>query len=483
VAIGKVVGKALVWTSLESFALSGLSLISLLVFARLLSAEQFGVVAISLAIVQVLTVPVELLFHDALIQRSELEPEHVNSAFTVSVLLGIVLCGGCWLLADVVEALVGEPHLAPVLRWMSLSLIGTGFGSVLIAMQRRKLEFRALAVRSMLGRSGSAVVAITMAALGAGEWSLVAQQVLLVCLATLVLWLLAEERPRFQIVWEPLLQLLRYGVYSTLFQLLVIFTPRIFMIMVGAALGSESAGLLSIAFRGLDMLRDLLSGAVHQVMMPLFSRLKETAGALFDAYNRVVQFTCLITFPLFVGLAACAEEVVRIAFGEQWLPATPYFALIALLTLETFSRMFASTLLHAVGKPAAPSLELAAQVSYVVVGMLLVGDRSLPLAMTVWATRYVVSVPIDMWMLKRASGMPIGRQLRGAGTPLIAAALMGGAVLLLKTALLLPLAPALRLPLMVLAGFVSYVAAVAVLDRSLLQQLLSFAGQTLRPRA
>ena len=66
-SLKKVVAKALLWTSLESFALSGLSLISLVVFARYLSPSDFGTAALALAIVQMLGLPVEKLFHDALI--------------------------------------------------------------------------------------------------------------------------------------------------------------------------------------------------------------------------------------------------------------------------------------------------------------------------------------------------------------------------------------------------------------------------------
>jgi O-antigen/teichoic acid export membrane protein len=481
--LAKVVAKALVWTSLESFALSGLSLISLVIFARLLSAEQFGVVAVALAIVQVLAVPVELMFHDALIQRAEVEAVHVDSAFTVSVLLGSALCGACWLLADLAARWMGDPQLADVLRWMSFSLVGSGFGSVLVAVQRRKLQFRSLALRSMIGRAGSALIALTMAFMGAGLWSLVAQQVLLVCLATAMLWLLAEERPRFRFAWQPTRELLRFGLFSTLYQLLVIFTSRIFMVLVGVFLGSESAGLLSIAFRGLDMLRDLLIGAVSQIAMPLFSRLRESGEVLFDAYTRSIQLTTLCAFPVFVGLAVCAEEVVTVAFGPQWLGAAPYFVLIALLCLETFLRMYGATMVQALGRPGMVSLEIAAQAAFVVVGMYLVGRSSAFHALGVWSARLLVSVPIDMWVQRRVTGMGFTQQLRGAGVPTLAALAMGGVVVLVKYQLLASLSPQLRLWPLALVGLLSYAGAVWAIDRSVVLQLSSFVGQTLRRRS
>lgn len=474
-----MVARGLLWTSLESFALSGLSLISLVVFARYLSAEEFGVAALSLAIVQVLTLPVEMLFHDAIIQRKDLEPAQVNSAFTISVVLGFTLCGGCWLGSDLIAQVMHEPKLGEPLKWMSLSLLGMGFGSVLVATQRRKLEFRALALRSLSGRAGSAVIAIAVAVQGGGVWSLVVQQVLLVCLGTLTLWMMSDDRPRFGFAWQKTRSLLHYGFFSMLHHLMVIVVPRSFMLLVGGYLGSKIVGILSLAFRGLDMLRDLVCAALWQVAMPAFSQLQEKRDALFTAYTRSLQLTTLVTYPVFVGLAVCADETLLLVFGPEWAEAGPYFVLISLLTLPFFLRFYASALLNAIGKPGAPVAEFLAQALFVLVGMLIIGRVSAWHAMAVWALRLLVSIPVDMWILKRASGMSYRRQLQGPLIPFVASVVMGGLVLLAKTSFLLPLEPRLRLVPMVLIGAVSYVASIVVLDRELIRQFLTFARQSL----
>jgi O-antigen/teichoic acid export membrane protein len=471
-SLSKVVAKSLVWTALESFALSGLSLISLFVFARLLSAAEFGIVAEALAIVQVLTVPVELLFHDALIAREELRQSHIDSAFTASAVLG-----------GVVERWMHEPNLGRVLRCMSFSLIGMGFGSVLVAMQRRKLEFRSLALRSLIGRAGSAVIAVSLAFLGAGVWSLVVQQVLLVCLGTLMLWILAEERPHFAFDWASTRELLRFGTFSMLLQLVATLVQRLFMVLVGGYLGSVNAGKLSIAFRGVDMLRDLLAGAVSQIAMPMFSRLRADREAQFDAYNRSVELTTLVTYPLFAGLALCADEVVSVAFGVQWLSAAPYFSVIAVLTLPFFLRMYAAPLLKSVGLPAAPMVECLVEVLFVAVGMVAFGRRSLDFAVLAWALRLLASVPIDMWVQKRATGMGYARQLRGSGVPTLSVLGMAAVVLFVKHFLVGSLGPQLRLVPVVLAGAVAYLGCVMLFDRRLIKELLRFVGQSTPTRS
>jgi PST family polysaccharide transporter len=473
----------LVWTSLESFALSGLSLISLAVFARFLSPAEFGLAAIALAIVQGLTVPVELLFRDALIQRKDLQDIQVNSAFTVSVGLGTALCGGCWLFAELIERWLREPQLGHVLKWMSLSLIGMGFGSVVVAMQRRKLEFRSLAVRSLLGRASSAVVAISLAFMGAGVWSLVAQQVLLVCLGTLTLWVLTSERPRFQLSWSAARELMAFGWATTLYNGLFMAVPRVFMVMLGGYLGSASVGMLSLAFRGLDMLRDLLAGALSQIATPLFSRIRDDRNALLDAYSRSVELTALVAFPIFVGLAVCSQEVVSIVFGKQWTAATPYFAVVALLTLPFFLRLFSPSMLTAIGKPSGPIWQCATELAYVTIGMLAIGRGSLNLAVAVWATRILFSIPVDVWMLKRWCGIGYNQQLRGVYVPALAASGMGLLALSLKGVLRPSLSPQLRILPIGLVGATSYVALLLLLDRQLVKQFLNFVRQSVQARS
>jgi PST family polysaccharide transporter len=297
------------------------------------------------------------------------------------------------------------------------------------------------------------------------------------------LWVLADERPRFRFSWQPTKSLLRFGVFTTVYQLLALAIQRVFMVLVGAYLGSASTGLLSVAFRGVDMLRDLMCTAVYQIAMPLFSRLSDDRESLFDAYNRSVQLTTLVTYPVFVGLAVCADDVVTVAFGEKWLAAAPYFSVVSLLVLQFFLRMYAVTLQRAVGKPAGASIELIVQTVVAAIGMVWFGWQSVPLAMLAWSGRLLISTPIDMYVHRRVSGMSYARQLRGAGTPFVAAVVMACAVLSVKMYLLGSLPPLVRLFPLGLLGAATYFATIAVINRDLIKQFLDFVGQSLPSRS
>ncbi|HZE90370.1 MAG TPA: lipopolysaccharide biosynthesis protein [Rhizobacter sp.] len=405
--------RSLIWTGLESIGLSGVSFVTLVVLSRYVTPSEFGVASLALAVIQILGIPLELGFHDALVQKPDVEDRHFNTAFTSTVSLGLVLCLLCWVFAGAFSRMVGDPMAGTVLQWMSLSLPATGFGSAVVAYQRREFQFRSLAIRSLSARLGAAAIAITMAVLGAGVWSLVAQQVLMVSMSTATLWALSSFRPRIDFSRSHFIVLAKFGARSTASMLLVFSIQRIFMLFVGSRFGSASAGLLNLAFRAVDMLRDLMAGAVSQLALPLFSRHQADRAVLFEKYGLAVILTCGLTLPIFALFAACTPEIVAVVFGPQWAAVTPYMIAMALLTFQSFPRMFASPLMTSLGYPQYPIPSQILQLILLVAGMLTLGSISPLGALAVWVLRVLIVTPIDMYRLKRTVGLSYRGQIPG----------------------------------------------------------------------
>jgi O-antigen/teichoic acid export membrane protein len=268
VSPANVVPKDMLSNSLESMTPPVLSLLSLVVVAHWLSPEEFGVATISLAIVQLFNVPVERAFHDQLVQRPQIESKHVNTAFTMTLLLAVAACAACQLLGGALETLWGQPLLGAVLRWMSSCLIGTGLGSVLAAMLRRRKEFRGLALSSLGGSVGASAIAMAVAVQGGGVYALVTQQIAAVWLSTLTLWLLPHARPRLSLDPHAARSLIGFGSLPRSRLATNLLVPRIFIVLVGGLLGFASAGVLGLGFRSVDSVRDFLVSALARVPLP-----------------------------------------------------------------------------------------------------------------------------------------------------------------------------------------------------------------------
>jgi len=479
----QVAARALAWTTLESAALSGLSFITLLVLSHYLSPKEFGIAAIALGVVQLLNVPIEVLFHDALVRSETATESHFDSAFSVTLVMSVILCGSCWLVSGWFSRRMDMPELAAVLPWMSISLVGMAMGSILTAQQRRNLQFRALALRSLVGRGIGAAVAITMSVRGYGVWALVAQQVLLVSLGSMTLWIASAWRPRLRFQLGDVRELLGFGLHSTLTTFLGLATQRTFLLLVGAYLGSYIVGCFSLVFRATDMLRDLMSGAVSQLALPLFARVQSDFTRLVSVYTQALRLTFFVACPVFVLLACCASDVVRVAFGDKWMDVPVYLSISAALALQFFARIFSGPMFKAVGRAGLPNVALGVQIGYLVLGMALFGKYGPVYAMALWVSRVFVTTPIDVWLLKRATGMSLGQQFAGTLDPLIASIAMVIVVIVIGQGSLqgLPVLP--RLSVEIAIGFTSYLGFMLLFERTLTKQLFGFLRQASTLRA
>ena len=475
--------RSLFWTLVESGGLSGVSFVTLIVLARLLSPAEMGVGAIALGIVQVLIVPVEILFQDALIQRPQVDEAHFDTAFTATLALGAVMMLAGWAGSGLLARWVNAPEIAPVFAVMSLSLLPMAFGTVVAARQRRDLEFRALALRSLAGRLGGAAVAVGVAAFGGGVWALVAQQVLLVSFAAAVLWLMAAHRPRLRFSPRHFRDLIGFGLRSVVVMSVQVAIPRVFTLLAGALLGAVSVGYVTIAFRAVDMLRDVVAGAVVQLALPLFGRVRGEVDGLRHSYAEALGFTCLAGFPLFVGLGVCAPDLVALLFGPQWQPSVPYVALFGILVVPYLLRLYMMPCMAAAGRPLAALPGLLVTLLFVVVGMSTVGRASLAAAVAVWALRLAVEIPVDALMLRWVSSIGFRTQVAGAGFPLLASAVMAGVVLGGRALALEHVPVGVRVAAMAGMGALVYGGLMLLLDRAAVTRLLAFARSALaRPQ-
>jgi O-antigen/teichoic acid export membrane protein len=144
--------------------------------ARLLTPQVFGLLAIAGIYISFMQIFVQQGFGTAVIQRRELEREHLDSAFWITTATASFFCLLSFLLGHQITRLFHEPRVAPVIEWLSLSFLFYALSSVPAALLTRKLDFRPLAVRSLIATAAGGAVGLSMAYFGRGVWSLVGQQ-------------------------------------------------------------------------------------------------------------------------------------------------------------------------------------------------------------------------------------------------------------------------------------------------------------------
>ena len=472
--------RSTMWSAVENGGLALVSFGSLVIYARFLGPAEFGLFSIVLALVELLDVLVSMLFHDALVQKKDVTDRHFDTAFTASMLLAFVLFAACVCVAPTFAGLVHNGQAARVLSWTALRFPFTALGAIIVARQRRELAFKVLAIRSLVGRISGAVLGIGLVALGAGVWGLVVQQVAIAGAASLVLWLGADKRPRLFLGRRELRQLIGFGVYAVGALFLNFAVKRVFTIVAGVMLGNELAGFLNIGFRAVDVLWAIAATAVGQVGLPVLARLQSDPTRFRSAYRSALEFTCLLLYPCFCGIALVAPLVVELLFGARWLASAPYVAVLALLALVQAPRLLMTPALTALGRPREPLAGLAVEL-LVVVGLLLtVGAHTLRWAVGIWVIREIASVPVMTVLVRRATGVGIGTHLRAAAGPLLSSACMAAALLAIRRVLPAAMPVAARLAVMAPLGAAIFLGAAWSFDRTAMKRLLDFVASVVR---
>jgi len=477
---GSKAAKSAMWGAVENGGLALVSFASLIIYSRFLSATDFGLFSVVLSVIELLGVIVSMLFHDALVQREEVNSLHYDSAFTFTLGLSLALAAGCLLLSPWFGRLVESDVAARALRWTALALPLAAASATLVPEQRRALSFRPLALRSLVGRLTGALIGISLVCWGVGMWALVAQHVLVVFTGSLVLWVTAASRPRLRYGATELRQLIGFGAYAVGSLFIGFAVRRVFTILVGVRLGGEAAGYLSLAFRAVDVLWAIAAGALAQVALPVLSRLQHDPERLRRTYRSALELACLVLYPCFLGIAVVAPEVVELLFGGSWSNAVPYVSALAVLIVVLVPRVLGTTLLNAVGRPRDGLVAVALDLALLSGLMLTLGGRSIGWAASIWVFRELAVAPVMALVLRRATGLGVREQLLGAVVPLVAALAMAAAVSLVRRALPAELGALPRLSLLAPLGAAVFVACAWLTDRSVVARASSFFAAALR---
>src|SRR3981081_1312636 len=202
----------LIWAGSEAFARAGLQFGVLIVLARLLTPEDYGVVGAALVVIGISQVFAQLGLGPAVVQRDTVSSTHLNTAFWFSLLFSLIAGSLIAVTAPWFAAFFQLPKLTPTLQVLSLVFPLTGAAVVSESLLQRELKFRTLArIEVSSYFTGFAVVGIVLAVLKFGLWALVAAQLTQMCVRSIQMLFAARWRPQPEFSFEALKELWRFG--------------------------------------------------------------------------------------------------------------------------------------------------------------------------------------------------------------------------------------------------------------------------------
>lgn len=325
----KSVRAALLFSFSSRYATAAVSLLTVVIMARLLTPAQIGVYSVAAGVVALAQELRDFGTAAYLVQEKELTRRRVRSAFGVTLLCAWALAGGLWALAEPFADFYGEPDLAGLLHVLSLNFILIPFGSIGLALIRRDMEFSTLMKITVTASFTQPIVTVGLALAGytyfALAWGSVANVVATVLLVTLY-------RPRDSLLLPSLgdwRRVFGFGGQWSVIAMLQTMQIHIVDLILGRLLGFAAVGIYSRA-NGLMNLYQMQLDAVEHVALPAFSATVRAGRSLKEAWLKACAFMTVFAWPALGFLALMAFPIIRLLFGDQWDAAAPLLRWLAL---------------------------------------------------------------------------------------------------------------------------------------------------------
>jgi O-antigen/teichoic acid export membrane protein len=466
--LGTKIVRGSAWAALGYGGAQALSFVTMLFLARLLVPEEFGVVAIALALLAVAQVAQESGLGAALIvYRGDLR----RAAACVLVFSPIIAVGLYVLFfaaAPVAASFFDEPQLTSVLRVMSLVLVLRGLAVMPSALLERGMVFGRITVAELSAGVAQAIVTLSLAFAGAGVWSLVFGQLALAAVKLVLVWLFVPVRPSpFEARLDTLRELMRYGRHVATANLVNYANVNSKGIVIGRMLGSAQLGYFTIAWRLASLPVNVVGNIVGRGVFPALARVHGDDVRFRRIWVENVQRVALLAIPTAIGVALVAEPLVLALLGNEWEPAIFPVQMLALGGATVSLSSTSGEVFQALHRP---KLQALAEVAYLVISVpaIVFGAASNGLDGAALAIFIVNSAfgAVVVAITARLLGVPAAELGAALLPPALGWVLMAASVLLLSSSID-ELSAGVELVALVVTGSTVYVLSVAFFAREL----------------
>jgi O-antigen/teichoic acid export membrane protein len=302
---------------------------SLVVLARLLSPEAFGIVAMATSVLGVAELIRDFGLSSAAIQAKHLSDAERTNLFWVNVAIGTACALVALGSAPLVARLYGDPRVTGIVLALAGLLVVSGVTTQFRAELSRDLRFVALGVVELSAQAAGVAVAITAAALGAGYWSIVAQQATLVVLTCVLCVSFCAWRPGLPRRATSVRRFIRFGSHVLGTQVLGYATNNVDNVGIGAVWGAGPLGVYSRAYQLLMVPINQINDPMSRVVLPVLSRVQDDRPTLQRYVEMAQRVGTYGLGPLFAIAAGVAAPLVALLFGPQWGAVVPVFVALA----------------------------------------------------------------------------------------------------------------------------------------------------------
>ena len=322
--------KGFMWRFAERCGAQLVSFVVSIVLARILSPEDYGTIALVTVFTAILQVFVDSGLGTALIQKKDADDLDFSSVFYFNFIVCLVLYAVMFLAAPYIALFYEDSTLTSVIRVLSLTIVISGVKGIQQAYVSRNMLFKRFFFSTIGGTIFSAFLGIGIACAGFGVWALVAQQISNTAIDTLILWITVKWRPKKVFSWQRLKYLLSFGWKLLVSALLDTGYNNLRNLIIGKLYSPTDLAFYNQGDKFPKVIVTNINASIDSVLLPTMSNVQEDRERVKQMTRRAIKTSTYIMAPLMMGLAFCAEPIVRLVLTDKWLFCVPFLRIFCI---------------------------------------------------------------------------------------------------------------------------------------------------------
>lgn len=463
--------------SYASFASGKLMVfISTIILARLLTKDDFGVMAYALVVMSFMDILSDFGIGQAVIYHKE-DQDTPDTAFWLGLVISMTMLAITWLAAPLAGQFFHDVRAVLATRALAITFPIDAAGNIHNMLLRKRFSFGRKFIPEAIKAFCKGGISILLAALGFGFWSLVAGQIAGAIVAALAFWLVMPWRPSFRFVGQAAKGLLAYGGSLVAVDIFSIIYSNADYILIGHFMGAISLGVYSLAFGIPDLVINQLCNVISQVIFPVFVNIQEEIERLREAFLTSIRYIALITVPLGLGLALVSKPMVLALLTDKWIEAIPVLRAISIYAMLLSLGYSAGIVYKAQGRPNVLTLVefIRALITVPALTWVVLSIGTIEAVGWTQAVIACLAMALDLSVACRMLKLPLLSIVKALAPAILSGTVMSlavwGSLLVLNQA-----PPLVELAVSVVCGAFVYGITLWVFNRS----LLVYAGKTLR---
>lgn len=322
------------WKMLERVFSQGINLVVQIVLARLLLPEDFGSLAIIVAVTNYAALFVQSGLGTAIIQKEKLEKEDVETLLTASLSIALLFYALLFFSATWISSFYNAPNLIWPLRIQSLVLFLNAINAIQTALLTRNMSFKTLFFRSVIAIPVAGTVGIFMAYQGFGLWALVVHNLTNMFVVVLVMAVGVKMPLHMGFSWRSAKQLYSFSGKILLATLISGGGDTIRTMVIGKRYSRADLSFYDKAYTYSNYVTHIVVGTIQSVILPVFSRSQNDVAMLKNMTRRSVRMSAFIMVPVLFWVAAASRPLMLLLLTEKWAPCIPFFMLFCFLRIN-----------------------------------------------------------------------------------------------------------------------------------------------------